>query len=152
MTRSVAVRLFFLAGGLVLLGTQAAQAAGPYQFFSVPPCRIADTRNAVGPLGSPALAAGSTRTFPVNGICAVPQTAKAVAVNVTVVNPTAGGHLTLYPAGTALPLASTINFRSGIVRANNAVLAVGASGQVSVFCGMASGSTDFVLDVSGWFE
>ena len=82
----------------------------------------------------------------------MPPTAKAVAVNVTVVNPTAGGHLTLYPAGGSLPMASTINFRSGIVRANNAILAVGASGQVSVFCGMASGSTDFVLDVSGYFE
>ena len=121
-------------------------------YNTVTPCRIADTRNAVGPLGGPALVAGSTRTFAVNGICAVPSTAKAVAVNVTVVNPTAGGHLTLYPAGGSLPLASTINFRSAIVRANNAILVVGASGQVSVFCGMASGSTDFVLDVAGYFE
>jgi len=121
-------------------------------FHTLTPCRIADTRNAAGPLGGPALAAGSTRTFPVNGICAVPPTAKAVAINVTVVNPTAGGHLTLYPAGSALPLASTINFRAGIVRANNAILVVGTSGQISVFCGMASGSTDFILDVSGWFE
>jgi hypothetical protein len=116
------------------------------------PCRIADTRNAASPLGGPALEAGSTRVFAVNGICAVPPTAKAVAINVTVVNPTAGGHLTLYPAGGALPLASTINFRSGIVRANNAILMVGASGEVAVFCGMSTGSTDFVLDVSGWFE
>jgi hypothetical protein len=29
---------------------------------------------------------------------------------------------------------------------------VGASGEVAVFCGMSTGSTDFVLDVSGWFE
>jgi hypothetical protein len=70
----------------------------------------------------------------------------------TVVNPTAEGYLTLYPAGGSLPLASMINFRSGIVRANSAIVVVGASGQISVFCGMASGSTDFVLDVSGWFE
>ena len=82
----------------------------------------------------------------------MPATAKAVAVNVVVVNPTSLGHLTLYPAGSSGPLASTINFRSGIVRANNAILRVDESGQLSVFCGMASGSTDFILDVSGWFE
>jgi hypothetical protein len=75
-----------------------------------------------------------------------------VAVNVTAVDPTVEGYLTLYPAGTALPLASTINFRSGIVRANNAVLPLGTSGQVSVFCGMGSGSVHFVLDVTGYFE
>jgi hypothetical protein len=121
-------------------------------YNTVTPCRIADTRDAAGPQGGPALAAGSARNFAVNGICSVPLTAKAVAVNITVVNPTAGGYLVLYPAGTALPLASTINFRPGFVRANNAILTVGASGQVSVFCGMASGSTDFVLDVTGWFE
>jgi hypothetical protein len=51
-----------------------------------------------------------------------------------------------------LPLTSTINFRAGIVRANNAMILLGTSGQLSVFCGMASGSTNFVLDVSGYFE
>jgi hypothetical protein len=121
-------------------------------FHTLAPCRVADTRDAAGPSGGPALAAASTRTFPVSGICGVPPTAKAVTVNVTVVNPTAGGHLTVYAAGTSLPGVSTINFRPGIVRANNAVLTLGVSGQVTVFNGMASGSTDFVLDVSGWFE
>ena len=111
-----------------------------------------DTRNAPGPQGGPALAAGATRNFPVAGICGVPPTAKSVTVNLTAVLPTADGHLTLYAAGAPLPLASTINFGSGIVRANNAVLSLGVSGQVAVFCGMASGSTDFLLDVTGYFE
>jgi hypothetical protein len=65
---------------------------------------------------------------------------------------TTEGYLTLYPAGAPLPLASTINFRAGIVRANNAVLPLGESGQIVVYCGTPSGSTDFVLDVTGWFE
>jgi hypothetical protein len=88
----------------------------------------------------------------VSGVCAIPPTAKAVAVNLTVVLPATGGYLTVYPAGASLPLASSINFRAGIVRANNAVLPLGAGGQISVFCGMPSGSTDFLLDVTGWFE
>jgi hypothetical protein len=113
---------------------------------------VVDTRDTPGSQGGPALAAGATRNFPVAGICDVPPTAKSVTVNVTAVFPTGEGHLTLYPAGASLPLASTINFRSGIVRANNAVLPLGVSGQIAVFCGMASGSTDFVLDVTGYFE
>jgi hypothetical protein len=121
-------------------------------FHTLTPCRIADTRNPPGPQGGPALAAGASRSFAVSGVCAVPSTAKAVAVNLTAVLPTADGFLTLYPTGLPLPLASSINFRAGIVRANNAVLPVSGGGQISVFCGMQSGSTDFILDVTGWFE
>jgi hypothetical protein len=121
-------------------------------FHTLMPCRIADTRNPPGPQGGPALAAGAARSFAVSGVCAIPPTAKAVAVNLTVVFPTTGGHLTVYPAGTSLPLTSSINFRAGIVRANNAILRLGAGGQITVFCGMPSGSTNFLIDVTGWFE
>lgn len=116
------------------------------------PCRIADTRDPNGPLGGPALAAGTVREFPIAGVCGVPPTAKAIAANLIVVNPTAEGFLTAYPAGTTLPPASTINFRAGIVRANNAIVGLGTSGRIWVACGMLSGSTNFVLDVSGYFE
>jgi hypothetical protein len=88
----------------------------------------------------------------VSGVCTIPPTAKSVAVNLTAVLPTGDGYLTLYPTGLPLPLSSSINFRTGIVRANNAVLPLGAGGQITVFCGMQSGSTDFLLDVTGWFE
>jgi hypothetical protein len=70
----------------------------------------------------------------------------------TVVLPASDGHLIVYPAAGSIPLASAINFRSGIVRANNAIVSLGASGQVAVLCVMISGSTDFVLDVTGYFE
>jgi hypothetical protein len=122
------------------------------RFYTLAPCRIADTRLAVGPLGGPGLVAGNTRSFGVAGICGVSPTAKAVAVNVTVVNATSAGNLTVYPAGSAVPLASTVNFRLGAARANNAVIALGASGSVSVYCSMPSGTADFVLDVTGYFE
>jgi hypothetical protein len=121
-------------------------------FHTLTPCRIADTRNPAGPQGGPSLAAGASRSFAVSGVCAIPSTAKAVAVNLTAVLPTTDGYLTLYPTGLPVPLASSINFRAGIVRANNAVLPLGTGGQIAVFCGMGSGSTDFLLDVTGWFE
>lgn len=124
-------------------------------FTTLTPCRLVDTRLPPGPNGGPSLTANTTRDFPVWGFCGIPPQAKAVAVNVTAAIPTADGYLTLYPAGALEPLASTLNFRAGITRANNAVLPLGASGQISVFCGMPNnpmGSTDFVLDVTGYFE
>jgi hypothetical protein len=121
-------------------------------FHTLAPCRLADTRLPNGAQGGPALVAGNSRNFGVAGICGVPPTAKAVAVNVTVVNATNPGNVTLYPAGTSPPLTSTLNFRLMAARANNAVVALGASGSVGVFCSMPSGTADFVLDVTGYFE
>jgi hypothetical protein len=94
------------------------------------------------------------RNFPVAGICEVPATAKAVVLNVAVVFPDSGGDLRIYPAGEATPLASSINFRPGIARANNAVVQLGVSGGISVQCDMAlpTGSTHFLFDVFGYFE
>jgi hypothetical protein len=117
-------------------------------FYTLTPCRVADTRLADGP----ALGAGTTRTFPVAGFCDVPGTAKAVAVNVTATNETHTGNLRLYPAGGALPPTSTINFTPLLTRANNAVIGLGTGGEITVRCSMPAGSTDFVLDVTGYFE
>jgi hypothetical protein len=124
-------------------------------FYTVAPCRVVDTRGAVGPTGGPALAAHSTRSFPVSsGACGIPSTAVAVAVNLVAVQATAGGHLTLF-AGDALapPLASSINFAPGQTRANNAVvpLATDGTGTIKVTNGSAE-AVHFVLDVSGYFQ
>ena len=113
---------------------------------------MADTRNTPGPSGGPALSANAVRTFPVTGLCGIPSSAKAVAINLAVFLPTNDGDLRLFPAGSTAPLASAINFRPGIVRANNAIVPVGAGGQISVQCDMPSGSTNFFFDVFGYFE
>jgi hypothetical protein len=113
---------------------------------------VADTRNPDGPSGGPALAAGTVRTFPVANICGVPASATAVAINLAVFLPSNGGDLRIYPAGGAAPLASAINFRADIVRANNAIVPLGAGGQISVQCDMPSGGTHFFFDVYGYFQ
>jgi hypothetical protein len=126
---------------------------GGRNFFTLTPCRLVDTRNPDGPLGGPALVAGAVRTFVLAGQCGIPVTAKALSINVTVTDPTAGGFLTVYPGGTPLPpLASTINYNFGITRANNADIMLGASGDLSVYCGQAGGTAHLVLDVNGFFE
>jgi ELWxxDGT repeat protein len=115
-------------------------------FYTVMPCRVFDTRTTT-PLSSDV-----TRTFAVAGACGIPAEAKAVAANLTVVGATAGGHLVAWPAGTAMPATSTMNFSTGQVRANNAILPLAASG-LDVRPTLSGGGTvHLILDVVGYFQ
>ena len=113
---------------------------------------MADTREAAGPYGAPALEALTSRVFVMAGRCGIPPEADAVALNITVTQPTDGGYLTLYPAGVPLPLASTINYRPGQTRANNSIVPLGGNDSIAVFCGQPSGTTHFLIDVVGYFR
>lgn len=125
---------------------QASRNDGPVDYFTVTPCRAVDTRFADGP----ALAAGASRTFVLTGLCGVPSTAKAVAIDVTVI-PSGSGYLNMH-RGDELPgSTSTINFQTGIVRSTNSVMPLGAAGDVSVLSG-AMGSVHLVIDVVGYFN
>lgn len=123
-------------------------------YYTVTPCRLVDTRNAVGPLGGPALPPSGLRTFVVTGLCGVPGSAKVLSTNVTVLQPTAAGYLSLFPGDQViLPTVSTVNFSPGQARSNNAILllAMDGSGSVKVKNG-SNGSTHFILDVNGYFQ
>ncbi|HSP95277.1 MAG TPA: hypothetical protein VLU06_12040, partial [Thermoanaerobaculia bacterium] len=124
----------------------------PASFFTMPPCRAADTRDPDGISGGPALSANTIRSFPVTSLCGIPSDATAVVINLAVFQPTQGGDLRAYPAGTTPPLASSINFRPGIIRANNATIPLGSGGQISVQCDMPSGGTHFFFDVYGYYR
>jgi hypothetical protein len=115
---------------------------GTYQPMA--PTRILDTRKGSGPL-----AGGSTVTVPVAGVGGVPTDGVyAAVINVTATNTTAPGYLTIYPAGTPQPLASSLNWTAGQTVPNLVEVAVGLGGQVNVF--NAAGSTDVILDVEGY--
>jgi hypothetical protein len=114
-------------------------------FHTVPPCRVVDTRS------SSPLSAGADRTLPVAGLCLVPPTAKAVAVNLVVTEPTTTGFITLFAAGAAVPTASSINYAAGQTRANNGIFSLGTAGALAARCG-PSGTTHLIVDVSGYFE
>jgi photosystem II stability/assembly factor-like uncharacterized protein len=133
-------------------GVFSFEEPAPTAFFTVTPCRVIDTREADGPLAGPALAAGNTRTFAVAGQCQIPLTAKSISANLTVTQPSAGGHLTVWPAGDPLPPVSSINYRPGQTRANNGILALNPAGELSVVSAQPSGSVQFILDVNGYFE
>ena len=59
--------------------------------------------------------------------------ADAVALNVTVTEPTAGSFLTVWPTGEARPLASSVNMAPGQTVPNLVLAQVGADGKVSIF-------------------
>ncbi len=127
-------------------------APSPASFHTLAPCRLVDTRNATGPFGGPALAAGESRAFSAaQGACGVPADAAALALNVTVTQPTEAGELTLYPGSGVAPLATTTSFAAGRTRANNAVIGL-SGGVLSVRNRQASGTVHFILDVSGYFR
>jgi hypothetical protein len=121
-------------------------------FYTVTPCRLADTRGPSGLYGGPALAANADRTFVIAGQCGIPSTAAAVSFNFTVTQPTALGDLRAVPAGSALPIVSAVNWRPGQTRANNAIVPLGPSGDLLVHVDQASGSVHFIIDVNGYFQ
>jgi hypothetical protein len=130
-------------------------AAAPTQFHVVTPCRLFDTRNASGAdAASPALAAGETRTFSIEGRCGIPANAVSLSVNVTVTGQSASGELVAYRAD--LPSASnvtTIAFPAGRTRANNGLLELAWDGSGTFKVRNSSlGTAHFILDVNGLFR
>src|SRR5690606_23899675 len=107
-------------------------------FSAVAPTRLLDTRvgSAVGPalLAGP-FAAGEVRHLPVLGVAGVPSAGvTAVAVNVGTVAPDGPSFLQLLPtSGATLGAYSNVNAdAAGQVRANFAIVPVGANGRISI--------------------
>src|ERR1700722_18543701 len=112
------------------------------------PCRAVDTRTNATPIQG-----GATREFsPYSGGCniSLPSDGSTIvyAVNVTVVPHGTLGYLTVWPAGESQPNVSLLNSYDGRVKANAAFVTGGTGGNISVY---ADQTTDFVLDVSGYF-
>jgi GDSL-like Lipase/Acylhydrolase family len=112
------------------------------------PCRAVDTRTTATPV-----LGGTTRTFsPFTGGCNISVPVDGVivyAVNVTVVPHEGLGYLTVWPSGETQPTVSLLNSYDARTKANAALVKGGTDGTISVF---ASNTTDFILDVTGYFS
>ena len=122
-------------------GHFAPQVAG-LSLYTLPPCRLLDTRESSG-------AFQGELTIPVTteNNCNVPSTAQAYVTNATVVPSGPLDYLTLWPDRIAQPLVSTLNALDGAVTSNMAIVSSN-NGSVDAF---ASSSTQLILDVSGYF-
>jgi len=119
------------------------------RFVPVTPCRVVDTREAIGVFGTPQLPAQSTRDFVIpDSPCGIPQTAQAYSLNVTVVPETKLDYITVFPSGQTRPLASLLNSYDGRTKANAAIIPAGTNGAISVF---ATDPTHLVIDINGYF-
>ena len=125
---------------------------GPLQ--PITPSRLLDTRlqglTASGSLGlrTQSLVPGGTSiNVKVTG-GDVPDTALAVALNVTAVDGVVPGFLTVYPYGAARPNTSSVNYAAGSASPNNVVAKIGAGGLISIF---SNASVNVIVDVFGWF-
>jgi hypothetical protein len=130
-------------GGWYNDGT-APVAAGAYT--PAVPNRVLDTRSAGGPVGP-----GGTRTLTVAGAAGVPATGvRAVALNVTAVDVTAGGYVAVYPHNSSWQVTSDLNTTPGATSTNLVIVQLGPDGAISL--ANEAGSVDLVVDVMGWYS
>jgi hypothetical protein len=124
------------------------------KYVSVSPTRILDTRKGTGTGVVKQIPANGNLTLTVTGsgkgiIPATGRTA-AVAMNLTVTNPTSVGNITAYPAGESQPTTSNVNYTAHSTVANTAIVPVGTNGQI-VFHNNGSGPVDLIADATGYF-
>jgi hypothetical protein len=74
--------------------------------------------------------------------------ATTAVLNVTVTDSLGDGYVTVFPCGSPLPLASTVNYVTGATAANGVVARIGAAGQVCLF---TSNAAHLIVDVNGTF-
>jgi alpha-tubulin suppressor-like RCC1 family protein len=115
------------------------------------PARLLDTR----PTGvtidglqqqSGQVAAGGTVELTVRGRGGVTPDSAAVTLSIAAVQPAGGGYLTVWPCGNTMPLASSLNYASGVNTANTVVSRIPANGKVCIF---TSHATQLIADVVG---
>ncbi|WP_157744997.1 right-handed parallel beta-helix repeat-containing protein [Micromonospora coxensis] len=141
-------RIVFIHTGIasvhLIADLQGVYTAAGSGYAPVPPVRMLDTREgAAGPVP-----AHTTRTLDLSA--KLPAGATAAVLNVTVTKPTANGVLTLFPYGSAVPVASHLNFVTGQTIPNLVTVPV-VGGKVSIR-NASSGSTHVIADLAGWFS
>jgi uncharacterized repeat protein (TIGR01451 family) len=118
-------------------------------FYTLPPCRVVDTRTGDGG----AIAHGGTRSFTLAGKCGLTAAAKSVSVNVTVVPGSTPGNVVVYPGNLGEPQTATVNFSAGQTRGNNAIVGLATNGTGTLAArNRATTAVHLVVDVNGYFQ
>jgi len=120
-----------------------ALAGPPSLFVPLTPARALDTRRSGGPLTT------SPRSVVLAGLAGLPRTGvTAVELETTLVAPTAGTGLTLWPSGEPRPPVPGLLTRAWESRAGRAVVRLGPG--VALNAVLDAGQADLVLDVVGY--
>jgi uncharacterized repeat protein (TIGR01451 family) len=135
-------------------GTPPPPPPQPLHFYTLTPCRALDTRLT----GVNLTESNRPQVYQLSGVCHVPASAVAVAVNVTLVGATTALKVQGYPGDLAPPcIADTVIAPVGGTIAGFAVLRLATSGAGTLAFLMTitppadEGQTDLLLDLSGYF-
>ena len=80
----------------------------------------------------------------------IPANARAVSYNLTATGITGPNYLSVTPGSAAAFTVSSINFTATDI-ANGGIVRLSTGGNVKVFCGDNTGSTDFIIDITGYY-
>jgi hypothetical protein len=128
----------------------AALPAGASNFHILPKAvRLADTRESHNYPFTATLAANQHIRVQVGGANGVPASASAAVLTVTAVNFGAPSHVTVWPTGEPLPLASNLNLAPGAVTANLVTVKLGGGGLIDV---ISHALGHLIVDVLGYYE
>jgi hypothetical protein len=115
--------------------------------FTPVPKRLYDTRT----LNTPIPANDGTIDLQIGGMAGLPtQGVAGVAVNITVTNPLAAGHLKIFPTGSSAPVNSFNQFAAGTTRAGSAILRLGTEGRIRLQNNSTS-PLNLIVDLHGWY-
>ena len=126
----------------------AGNADGTYS--PVPSVRALDSRFGIGLAGT--FAEGVPRQLNITGLPAIPADAKAITGNLTVVGQTRAGYLSITWADVPTPTTSILNFPLGDTRANGISVPLNAGGGLWIVYKASGGTTDVILDVTGYYR
>ncbi len=136
------------ASANTVTNTAAATTAGSaYTAFG--PTRLLDTRDGTGAVNAKVQPYTGTR-LKIAGNSGIPAGVTAVAINVTVTNAAAGGHITVYGEGDQRPTTSNVNFNPGQTVPNLVIVPVGSNGYIDLY-NDGWGTVDLIGDVAGYF-
>jgi hypothetical protein len=156
-----------LGGGVTLFAQAGTAPASSSTFVSVSPVRVLDTRDAVVLWAGP-FVTGVPHDVKVTGAIptssgtqtVMPSGATAVVLNVTVVNSTADGYVSVRPAdAVGAPQTSNINFEARKTVANSITVNLPTSGgEAGTFevwfdsMGVANATADILVDITGYYS
>lgn len=125
--------------------------AAPGRFNFVTPTRAFDTRGASpnvirgnGTTSGPLTATGVN----IGEFSGLPTNSNTVWMNITAIQPEVPGFLTAFPADTAEPPTSSLNYVAGLARANAAPVVLGSGSRVAI---KTSADVNVAADVYGTF-
>ena len=139
LASDASICVFTMAGTDVIVDVTGSysEAQTALRFHPQAPARIYDSRVEGGRWNQ-----GETR------VIAVPANAAAVAINLTVTEPSAAGFVTVFPCDAVVPVVSNINYSAGQVVAN--LVQTGTSN--GSICVHSLSRTHIVIDLEGTYD